>query len=201
MSTPHRLVRGVLGTTHGLPEGTPISAKQLLHLGSRAAVDQALSRLVKRGELLRVARGIYVLPVHGVFGTRAPSPRKMVEGLSIRLGETIAHQGADAANGLGLTTQVPMREVYWTSGATRTLNLGGNTVELRHAPAWQLVLPGRPAGEVIRAMAWLGPGRAGEAVQQAKNYLTPSELAEVLSARPHLPTWVAREVSALAVHG
>ena len=30
-----------------LPEGAPIAAKSLLHLGSRAAVDQALSRLMK----------------------------------------------------------------------------------------------------------------------------------------------------------
>ncbi len=32
-----------------LPEGTPVAAKSLLHLGSRAAVEQALLRLVRRG--------------------------------------------------------------------------------------------------------------------------------------------------------
>src|SRR5271165_5950634 len=45
---------------NGLPEGTPVVAKELLHLGSRAAVDQALSRLVRRGTLMRAGRGIYV---------------------------------------------------------------------------------------------------------------------------------------------
>jgi hypothetical protein len=29
----------------GLPEGAAVSAKGLLHLGNRAAIDQALSRL------------------------------------------------------------------------------------------------------------------------------------------------------------
>ena len=43
---------------NGLPEGTPVAAKELLHLGSRAAVDQALSRLVRRGSLMRAGRGI-----------------------------------------------------------------------------------------------------------------------------------------------
>ncbi len=54
---------------HGnrLPEGTPVVAKELLHLGSRAAVDQALSRLVRRGTLMRAARGIYVRPVESRF--------------------------------------------------------------------------------------------------------------------------------------
>ena len=53
---------------NGLPEGTPVVAKELLHLGSRAAVDQALSRLVRRGTLMRAGRGIYVRPVESRFG-------------------------------------------------------------------------------------------------------------------------------------
>ena len=40
------------------PESVPVSAKRLLHLGTRAAVDQALSRLARRGQLLRVGRGL-----------------------------------------------------------------------------------------------------------------------------------------------
>jgi hypothetical protein len=62
------LVRQILKHATGLPEGTPLVAKELLHLGSRAAVDQALSRLVQRGAFLRAGRGIYVLPVDSRFG-------------------------------------------------------------------------------------------------------------------------------------
>ena len=36
-----------------LPEGAPLCPNGLLHLGSRAAVDQALSRLARRGRLMR----------------------------------------------------------------------------------------------------------------------------------------------------
>ena len=36
------------------PEGTLVCPSALLHLGSRAAVDQALSRLSRKGELMRV---------------------------------------------------------------------------------------------------------------------------------------------------
>lgn len=32
-------------------------------LGSRAAVDQCLSRLVRRDQLLRAGRGLYVRPI------------------------------------------------------------------------------------------------------------------------------------------
>ena len=122
-----------------------MSAKGLLHLGSRAAVDQALSRLARRNDLLRAGRGLYVLPVKGRFGSRAPSVRKTVEALAAQRGEQIAASGAMAANTLGLTTQVPVKPVFLTSGRDRKLKLGRQEVELRHAPQWQLVLSGRRA--------------------------------------------------------
>lgn len=195
------LAKQVLKQAARLPEGTPLVAKELLHLGTRAAVDQALARLVKRGELLRAARGVYVLPVSGRFGVRAPSAAKMVEGLAKQRGETIVRHGAAAANALGLTTQVPTREVYLTSGTTRRLQLGSQPVELRHAPAWQLVFPGSPAGDVIRAMAWMGRERAHEVSKRLRDRVAPAALREAASARSRLPTWLAQEVSTMVASG
>jgi hypothetical protein len=194
------LAKQVLQRATELPEGTPLVAKELLHLGNRAAVDQVLSRLVRRGTLLRVSRGIYVLPVESRFGTRAPSAVKMVEGLANQRGETIVSHGAAAANALGLTTQVPMRAIYLTSGPNRRLKLGAQTVEFRHAPNWQLIFPGRAAGEVVRALAWLGQEKAAEAVRQLRAKLPLAELREVASARSRLPTWMAQEISGLMTH-
>ncbi|MFM9967287.1 MAG: DUF6088 family protein [Burkholderiales bacterium] len=193
----HTLSKQILDLAAKLPEGTPLAAKELLHLGNRAAVDQVLSRLTRRGNLLRAGRGIYVLPVEGRFGTRAPSAAKMVDGLANQRGETIVSHGATAANALGLTTQVPMRAVYLTSGPSRRLKLGAQQVEFRHAPIWQLIFPGRAAGEVVRALAWLGPKKAGEAIQKLRAKLPASELNEVAAARARLPTWMAQEVSVL----
>lgn len=195
------LAKQVLEHALRLPEGMPLAAKELLHLGSRAAVDQVLSRLVRRGTLLRAGRGIYVLPVESRFGSRAPSTAKMVEGLANQRGETIVSHGAAAANALGLTTQLPMRAVYLTSGRSRQLKLGAQTVEFRHAPIWQLILPGRAAGDVVRALAWLGPEKAGEAIRKLSTNLPASDLEEVASMRARLPTWMAQEVSTLVAHG
>jgi hypothetical protein len=195
------LAKQVLEHAAKLPEGSPLVAKELLYLGNRAAVDQVLSRLVQRGALLRAGRGIYVLPVDSRFGSRAPSTAKMVEGLAAQRGETIVSHGASAANALGLTTQVPMRAVYLTSGPNRRLKLGAQTVELRHAPVWQLIFPGRTAGDVVRALAWLGPEKAGEALRALRAKLPQAEMTEVASARARLPTWMAQEVSTLVPHG
>lgn len=181
-----------------LPEGAVITAKGLLHLGSRAAIDQALSRLAREGRLMRVARGAYVRPVEGRFGSRPPEPAMVVEAYAALKGETIATSGAAAANALGLTTQVPVREIYLTSGPSRTLRIGAQNVELRHAPAWHLALAERPAGAALRALAWLGPEHSGKAVRALKKRLPEAERRAIAAAIPRLPSWAAERVCALA---
>ncbi|MDO8297694.1 MAG: DUF6088 family protein [Caulobacter sp.] len=192
------LAEQIMERARALPEGTPIAAKSLLHLGSRAAVDQALSRLVRRGRLHRVGRGLYVRPIESRFGVRPPAIEKVVRAVGEQRGEVVASSGAAAANALGLTTQTPIRTVYLTSGPNRTLSLGKQTVEFRHAPAWQLLLAGRPAGEAVRALAWLGPEQAGTALALLKRRLGPSAFGELVSVSPRLPTWLARSVSQAA---
>lgn len=193
-----RLTEQILARAQGLPEGTAIAAKSLLHLGDRAAVDQALSRLTERGQLVRAGRGVYLLPVTSRFGTRAPSVQQAVEALANQRGEVIVPSGAAAANTLGLTTQVPVRSVYLTSGRTRKMNLGKQVVELRHAPRWQLAMAHRPAGEAVRALAWLGPEKAETALKTLKRKLPPGAFNELVAAAPQFPTWLARSVGKAA---
>lgn len=181
-----------------LPEGATVSAKELLHLGERAAIDQALSRLVKRGELMRVKRGLFALPVKTRFGARAPSVEAVVESIAKTTGERVSLSGASAANMLGLSTQNPSRQIYWTSGPSRHLKLGAQNVELRHVPSWQLRAPNSRAGHAFRALAYFGASQAGEALERIKPQLAEEERQELLSLRASAPTWMAKELSTLA---
>lgn len=196
MSEP--LAEAIMSHARSMPEGEPLYAKQLLALGSRAAVDQALSRLAKSGALMRVARGLYVRPIESRFGTRSPEADKLVEAIAEVRGETVASHGAAAANALGLTTQVPTRSVYLTSGRSRVLNLGKLKVELLHVPSWQLTLAGKPGGQIVRVLAWLGPERAREMAPLLKLKAPRSAIEEVARARMRLPDWMARQVTELA---
>jgi hypothetical protein len=195
------LPKAIMKYVKGRPEGAPICAKELLHLGNRAAVDQALSRLVRGKNLVRVGRGVYIRPIETRFGPRTPSASQVVEALANLRGETIVPHGAAAANALGLTTQVPIREVYLTSGPSRRLHLGAQTVELRHAPRWQLAPKTRLAGETIRALAWLGPQHAAEGVQILKRKRSKEELHEIAGARAQAPEWLAEQMSELVANG
>ena len=181
-------------------EGAAVSAKELLHLGRRAAVDQALARLERIGALKRLSRGLYIRPATGRFGPRTPSPAQVVAALANKTGETIASHGAATANALGLSTQMPLRSIFLTSGRSREVMTGAETVELRHAREWELLLPGEPAGDAIRALAWAGKARAREMVDLLDARLPWAARETLLSLRPRLPTWLAQEVSSLA-HG
>ena len=112
-------------------------------------------------------------------------------------GEVIAPSGAATANHLGLTTQVPLRPVYLTSGRNRRLQLGKQTVELQHAPAWQLTLAERPAGAVIRVLAWGGRTRGRTLMAQLRSTLSPSTIEDLSQVRHRVPTWMAEQLSAL----
>lgn len=177
-----------------LPEGGVISPKQFLHLGSRAAIDQALSRLTRQGSLLRAGCGTYVAPVASRFGARPPAPEKVVAALSARSGEMVAAHGAFAANALGLTQQVPIREVYLTSGRTRSLKLGRTEVLVKHAPRWMLALGSGPAGAAVRALAWMGPEHARGSLAALHRTLPPAEWQALAASRAALPSWMARAV-------
>lgn len=185
----------IVNALESAPEGRVFTAKEQLHLGSRAAIDQALARLARQGDLLRLGRGRYVKPVQTRFGMRAPAPEQVVMSFAGTTGETVAQSGASAANELGLTTQVPVRSVYLTSGRSRRLQLGRQSMELKHAPRWQLQLPEGRAGQAIRALEWLGRYHAQEAAEALTHRLTVAEQQTVLNARGSLPTWLAQVVS------
>jgi hypothetical protein len=190
-----QLAQAVLSAAQSLPEGGLLSPKEFLHLGSRAAIDQTLTRLTKEGQLLRVGRGVYALPVQGRFGARPPSTESVVEAIEATSGEVVVASGAAEANALGLTTQVPTREVYLTSGPSRRLHLGSREIELKHGTRWQMFMGKRPAGKAIRALLWLGPEQASLALQTLRSKLEVQEWEAMRSARSVLPSWMARAVS------
>ena len=202
MNATNTLTKAILNEAEQLPEGALLNAKELLHLGTRAAVDQALSRLVKRHRLLRASRGLYVKPVQTRFGVRAPTPEKVVSRLNETHAEIVTRHGAAAANAFGLTTQVPSRPVYYTSGTTRRLKLGAQSFELKHAPMWLLLAGQGQAGETVRALEWVGRARAGEALQKIKSHLEPTTVKELIGLRSKLPSWLSQSISqALVSHG
>jgi hypothetical protein len=58
----HTTTTQILTRIRAAGRGSVLTPKQFLDIGSRAAVDQTLSRLVRRGVLQRIGRGLYHYP-------------------------------------------------------------------------------------------------------------------------------------------
>ena len=185
------LPESILEHSRRLPEGGLLSAKEFLHLGSRAAVDQALSRLAKAGQLIRATRGLYLAAITDQGRNVTPAMDKVVSALASKNQEEIALDGARSAKMLGLSVQVPSGDAFLTNGRARTLQVGEVTAEIRRAPRWMLALGSTTAGAVIRALAWLGERRIGEVMEALRKQLTPIDWQALSSVRSLLPSWMA----------
>ena len=167
--------------------------RDFLDLGSRAAVDQALSRLVKAGRLRRVGHGLYDMPrMSTVLQRAAPVDLDAaIAALARRDSVRIIPDGLVAANQLGLTNAVPAKAAYVTDGSTRTLKIDGRTVRFRRAGPRVMQWAGKPAAPVAQALRWLGPNYAADAqVVSTLRRRLPADVKRDLSRHSqNLPGW------------
>jgi Family of unknown function (DUF6088) len=176
--------------------GALVPTSRLLRHGTRAAVDQALSRLERAGEITRAARGVYYRPkISRLAGAVPPEPQALVNALAESRGESIAVHGAEAARRLGLSTQAPLSPVFLTSGRSRTVKLSRLSVQLRHAAPKELVLAGTPAGDALRALRYLGPEHVTAAViGRVRDALSVAEFTTLRNATYAMPAWLSDEL-------
>jgi len=175
----------------GKGRGSVWTPTDFLDLASRDSVDQALSRLVRRGLLKRLARGIYTYPkVSSRLGALTPSPDVIAGALASSRRSRIQVSGARAANELGLSTQVPARAVYLTDGPSKTVRIGRQEVRLKHVPSTRMVGAGTKAGMVIEALRHLGRDVDPQTIRRLGSQLSPQDKKTLSDSLYAAPGWV-----------
>lgn len=183
----------------GWKRGAVFTPKDFLDLGGRAAVDQALSRLADRGQIRRLARGLYDVPrISRRLGALTPDSGNVARAVARANGGVVQISGAQAANSLGLSMQVPAQPEYLTDGPSRKVTVGKRVVTLRHASPKVLVAPGSKAGTVVQALRYLGPDGAAQAVDRLGASLAPGDRKALARAAPQAPGWMRPVLSRLA---
>lgn len=128
-----------------------------LDIGSRDAIDQALSRMTSAGEIRRITRGLYDLPrPNSLTGKPTnPDPRRVIDALVRRDQARMLVDGLTAANDLGLTDAVPAKISVHTDARLRPIKLGAQTITFKLTAPSRLHWAGRPAMRVVQALQWL----------------------------------------------
>ena len=150
-------------------------------LGSRDVIDKTLQRMVARGDLRRIDRGLYDRPALNKLTKRPSMPdyRAVVDALSRRDQTRLLVDGMTAANDLGLTDAVPARVTLYSDTRRRSIQLDKLVIEFKLAAASRLYWAGHPAMRVVQALHWLKDTLPGDGDRIRKT------LARLLSDPKH----------------
>jgi hypothetical protein len=186
MSVTANIVKRIKHT----PKGQPFGIGRFVDAGSRTAVAKTLSRLAASGKLERLSRGIYMRPKLSHFaGYVRPSTQSVLRIIARRNREIIQVHGAEAVRAFGLSTQMQIKPVFFTSGASRQIKIGARHVRLLHVAPWKLQLAGTHAGLALCALFYLGKKGVNDTViARIRAKMTPSEFKQLVDSE--IPVWM-----------
>ena len=163
--------------------------------GEVKAVGKSLERLTAKGDIVRLARGIYLYPeidtVLGL-GVLMPSIEQIAETIARRDKARIVPTGIYAMNKLGLSTQVPMNVVYLTDGAPRKVSLGnGRSIQFKYTTPRNLAFTNPLAMLVTFALKEVGKDNVTEDIaKRIKSVLQKERKENILADEALMPAWI-----------
>ena len=176
-------------------QGKPFTTNLFLNLGSRAAIDKALSRLVKAKNIKRITRGIFVQPLQNRFvGEVMPDVSEVIEVMTREQGEKIQIHGAEAARKFKLTTQMPILSVYYTSGSSRIIHIDKLNVKLIHTSnSKKLAHSGTNVGLALSALWYFGKKQSNKTtIAKIRNNLSFQDFNTLCEAAK--PEWMTKVI-------
>jgi len=167
-------------------------------LGNYTAVRVALHRLVKKGVLRRVTRGMYILPLTSKLlnDEVGVSLDQVATAIARKDNARIMPTGSYALHALGLSTQIPLNIVYYTDGTPRKINVGKGTILFKKASAKTMSYRGAISKLVIMAMRDIGNGKLTSSEEEKLLALLKKEDIDDLKHDIRLaPQWIGEFMS------
>ena len=157
-------------------------------------VGQILSSLSKQGVIHHLSRGVYVKAIETRFGLLYPSVHKIAEAIAKRDSAEIIPTGVAAENYLGLSTQVPMKYSYLTSGSTRKVIVKGVSISFRHAALKNFAIKNRYTSLIVQVLKEYGEGKVPEELMGPIRglILRHPELDTLKGDMASMPAWIRR---------
>ncbi|WP_296125587.1 DUF6088 family protein [Pseudomonas sp. Ga0074129] len=179
-----------------LPKGQPFCISRFAELGTRGAISKTVARLVSQGELERVLRGIYMRPKSSQYVARVrPNVWEVVSLIARQNRQVLQIHGANAVRAFGLSTQMPLIPIYYTSGPSRSLFIGKAEVRLVHAAPKVMQCAGTEVGTAISALFYLGKdGSSPECIAAIKKMLRPEDIVKLMACK--MPKWMRMALEA-----
>jgi len=187
------IITKVKSRIYGKGRGWVFTQNHFLDIGSRGAIDMALTRLMKGGTIRRLTRGIYDYPKsHSKLGKLPPEPQMVAQAVAGKDNLRVQPSGAYAANLLGLSTQVPAKIIFLTDGATRTVTIGKQHIILKKTTPKNMMTAGKLSGLVIQALRYLGQKNVDQIVLNTlKIKIKKEDRVKLVDDVRFAPAWIA----------
>jgi hypothetical protein len=165
--------------------------------GNDVFISRLLSECVNDGLLIRIANGIYYKPVETKFGVLFPSVDELIKAIARRDNAQILPTGETAQNLLGLSTQVPTRYVYLTSGSSRRIVLREQTITLKRSVPRNFACKNDFMATLIQALKSIGKDNVTDEHRQMIAGLLQKNLDEktYIDDLKTAPIWVRKFIS------
>ncbi len=179
------------------PKGTLFFVESFSNIENPRAVNKALERLVKSGELDRIAQGIYVRPViDDHIGKVLPGIEEIAVAIAKRDRATIVPTGSYAMYKLGLTTQVPLNIVFYSDTSARKIKIGKQTITFKKASSKNLAFIGEISMLAVQALRTIGKEQATEEdIKQIKKVLDKENPKHLQHDLQLAPVWIRKIIS------
>lgn len=140
------------------PKGGAFVVSDFTDIMDYETAKKNVARLEKTGMLRRVIRGVYDCPMYSEILQEyaAPDINEIAEALARNYNWTIAPSGNTALNLLGLSTQVPARWEYISTGPYRSYDIGKSKLSFSHRSNKTIEGMSRTTAMVIEALRAIG---------------------------------------------
>ncbi len=175
-------------------KGSVLFVDDFLDYGNSESVKKALLRLKEKQTLARLAHGIYLYPkVDGELGILFPSTEDIAKAIARRDKARIVATGVLALNKLGLSTQVPMKVVYLTDGASRSIKVGKRTITFKNTSPKNLLAKGEISSLVVQALKTIGQSKVDdETISKIQTLLKKEKLENIINDAKLAPAWIKK---------
>lgn len=175
-----------------LPKGSILFVDDFLDYGSSESIKKALLRLKEKGLLVRLAHGIYLYPkTDKELGILFPSTEEIAKAIARRDKSRIVPTGVQALNKLGLSTQVPMKVVFLTDGAARSIKVGKRTITFKKTSPKNLLPKGEISSLAIQALKTIGQNKLDNDTSKKLQTILEKEMKEnILHDAKLAPAWI-----------
>ena len=173
----------------GLGQGQIFTTRDCLLYGSRAAVDQALSRLVRSGSILRLARGVFM---RADANAPRPSVLSIATAKAQAFGKLITSHGAHLAEEFGLPVYANPDTTFIISGSSSSFRADDTVIRLKGSCLRRIRCGETLAGRITRALWYLGKTDCTpSAVAATLKLCGRTDRQELRRATKWLPAWLS----------